>query len=345
MAPRTLGPRALNRAVLARQGLLRRLPGPLPRAAARVGGIQAQYAPSIYVGLWSRVEGVEREAVTRALERRSLVQATLLRGTIHVVAAADLWPFALAGGERMRGLWLRTRRGVDDAAMREAAALLAARLAEGPVARREAEDLLGRDRAAGVGFWLPLVRVPPSGTWERRRADLWGDAVSWAGPPPEGLTRAAAIAEVARRRLAAFGPATPAEVADWAGVTIGEAAAALDAMDLRHLRDESGRDLLDLPRAPLPDPDTPAPPRFLPTWDAALLVHCRHAGILREEDRPRIFSTRMPQSLPVFLVDGTAAGTWRHEDGRITLDPWRRLPRADRLAVEDEAARLAAFHA
>ncbi len=341
---RTLGTRALNRAVLARQGLLDRLTGPLPRAAARVGGIQAQYAPSIYVGLWSRVEGVDREDVTRALERRRLVQATLLRGTIHVVAAADLWPFALVAGDRMRTLWLRTRRGLDDAAMHEAAALLAPRLAEGPVPRREAEGLIGRDRAAGVGFWLPLVRVPPSGTWERRRADLWGDAAAWAGPPPDGLTREAAIAEVARRRLAAFGPATPAEVADWAGVTPAEAGAALDGMALRHLRDEAGRDLLDLPRAPLPDPDTPAPPRFLPTWDAALLVHCRHAAILREEDRPRIFSTKMPQSLPVFLIDGTAAGTWRHEDGGIALHPWRPLPRADRAALEDEAGRLEAFH-
>ncbi len=345
MPPRTLSRRALNRAALARQSLLERSRAPLTRVVERIGGVQAQYAPSTYVGLWSRVEGLDRDAVTRALERRRLVQATLLRGTIHVVTPGDHWPFALAGAARLRTLWLRQHPGVGEGAMREAAERLAPVLERGPVDRRAMEDLLGRERASGVGLWTPLVRVPPSGTWERRRADLYGAAADWLGPPPAGLTPQGAVAHLARRRLAAFGPATAAEIANWAGVTVADVAPALAGMDLRRLRDEEGRDLVDLPRAPLPDPGTPAPPRLLPTWDAALLVHCRHAGILREEDRPRIFTSRNPHSLPTILVDGTVAGTWRHEGGRIALEPWIRLGRADRDALAEESGRLAAFHA
>ncbi|WP_217915891.1 winged helix DNA-binding domain-containing protein [Miltoncostaea marina] len=340
MAERILSRRGLNRALLARQGLIERFAASPARAARRVGGIQAQYAPSIYIGLWSRCRGLERAAVTRALDRRRLVQATLLRATIHAVAAEDYWPFAIASRERGRALFLRTRRSLTGDDMRAAAELLRPRLAEGPVTRRGMEELLGRERAAGVGFWVDLVRVPPSGTWERRRADRYGDARAWVGPEP-AMTPEQATAHVARRRLAAFGPATAAEVADWAGLPVGPVAAALAGMDLRRLRDEDGRELLDDPRAPLPDPQTPAPPRFLPTWDAVLLVHARRAGILREEDRPRIFSTRTPHSFPTFVVDGTVAGTWRTAGGRVVLDPWRRLAAAEQRALEDEGERLA----
>jgi hypothetical protein len=112
----------------------------------------------------------------------------------------------------------------------------------------------------------------------------------------------------------------------------------------RCFRAEDGAELLDLPRAPLPDPQTPAPARFLPTWDATLLAHARRALVIAEEDRPRIFSTKAPQSFPTFLVDGRVAGTWRHEGGRIALSPFRRLDAADRRALEQEGERLAAFH-
>jgi hypothetical protein len=121
-------------------------------------------------------------------------------------------------------------------------------------------------------------------------------------------------------------------------------AGVLDRMPLRRFRDESGRELLDLPRAPLPDPETPAPVRFLPTWDAVLLVHARRTGVLPEAYRPRIFATTMPQSVGTFLVDGTVAGTWRYESGRVVMEPFRRLPRAVRLELDDEAERLGAFH-
>ena len=122
-------------------------------------------------------------------------------------------------------------------------------------------------------------------------------------------------------------------------------APALERLALRRFRDESGGELLDVPRAPLPDPETPAPVRFLPTWDAVLLVHARRTGVLPEEHRPRIFSTKMPQSVATFLVDGAVAGTWRFDDGRIRWESFRRLDAGIRREVEDEAERLALLHA
>ena len=115
-------------------------------------------------------------------------------------------------------------------------------------------------------------------------------------------------------------------------------------MQLRRFRDEAGKELLDLPRAPLPDPETPAPVRFLPTWDATLLVHARRSLILPEEYRQRIFHTKAPHSFPTFLVDGQVAGTWRYEDGRVRIEPFGRLPRGTRAELEDEAESLAQLH-
>jgi hypothetical protein len=203
----------------------------------------------------------------------------------------------------------------------------------------------GMDTATfnGVGMWLDLVRVPPSGTWERRRADIYAAAEDWLGPPD--VSPEDGMELLVRRYLAGFGPATRNEIADWAGLPVGALAPALDRLRLRRFRAEDGAELLDLPRAPLPDPETPAPVRFLPTWDATLLVHARRTGILPEEHRPRVFSTKTPQSVPTFLVDGEVAGTWRHDRGRVRLEPFGRLDRATRAELDEEAERLAAFHA
>jgi hypothetical protein len=334
---RTLTQRELNRAVLARQGLLERFSSPLPRVLERIGGIQAQYAPSMYIGLWSRVAGLEREAVTRGLERRSLVQATLLRSTIHLVSKADYWPLALAIREGRQASWRRATKSTAD--MDAAAETARAALRGCSLRRAELEALLGKEAFHGLGMWLDLVRVPPAGTWERRRADVYGLAEEWVGPPAAGDPPATLV----RRYLQGFGPATRNEIASFAGLRVGDVAPALERLELRRFAAEDGAELLDLPRAPLPAGDTPAPPRFLPTWDATLLIHARRALVIREEDRARIFSTRTPQSFPTFLVDGTAAGTWRYEDGRVTLDPWRPLAPGDLLALEQEGERLARY--
>jgi hypothetical protein len=147
-----------------------------------------------------------------------------------------------------------------------------------------------------------------------------------------------------RRYLGGFGPASRRQIADWGGLPVKSIAPALDRLRLRRFRSEDGEELLDLPRAPLPDPETPAPVRFLPVWDATLLVHARRTGILPEEHRPKVFNTRTPQSVQTFLVDGAVAGTWRHEKGRVRLEPFGRLPRSTRRDLQGEAERLAALH-
>jgi hypothetical protein len=337
---RALTQRQLNRALLARQLLLERSRVPIPRALERIGGIQAQYAPSMYIGLWSRLEGFERDALTRALERKTVVQASLMRATIHLVSKGDYWPFAVAIREPRRAWWLRVNKITDPRLLDQAARDLRRALTRGPLRWKDVQQLLGPN-ARGIGIGIDLVRVPPSGTWERRRADLYATAEDWIGPEDVSLAEARDL--VVRRYLAGFGPARRMEIADWAGLDVKDVLPSIDRLRLRRFRDEEGKELVDLQRAPLPDPDTPAPPRFLPTWDATLLVHARGTQILPEEYRPRIFNTKAPHSFNTFLVDGQVAGTWRHEQGRVQLEPFHRLDSGTRRELEDEAERLAAF--
>jgi hypothetical protein len=318
--------RQLNRALLARQGLLERRPRPIPDALDAMGTLQAQYAPSMYIGLWSRVADFRRDALTEALHERTVIQGTLMRSTIHLVSRTDYWPLALAIREGRRA-------ASKQPAPVEAAERLRQALRDGPLRRAEIEALIGKAAAHGVGMWLDLVRVPPSGTWGRRRADLYGLAETWIGPPVADADR------LVERYLTGYGPASKADIANWAGLSVRELPP-LDA--LRRFEAEDGTELLDLPGAPLPDPDTPAPVRLLPTWDAALLVHARRSQILPEEHRAKIFNTKMPQSVGTFLVDGAVKGAWR-PDG--TIEPFELLNRAERREVEAEARRLAEFSA
>ena len=348
MAERVLSTRELNRALLARQLLLERSTLPLTKVLQRVGGIQAQYAPSIYIGLWSRMSGLRRAHVTEALEARRVVQATLMRSTIHVVSAVDYWPLVRGVHRGRREWWLRASRDQKAGKDIETVAAHVERiLRDGP---RHRKELVDRVAAAGlpavpwpgVGMWLEMVRVPPSGTWERRSADLFGLADQWIGP--SNATEAEGQELLVRRYLTGFGPASIKDIASWAGLTPPAISPAVAHLKLRRFRDERGGALLDLPRAPLPDPETPAPVRFLPTWDATLLVHARRTQILPDRLRDRVFNTRTPHSVPTFLVDGEVAGTWRYVTGRIRLDPFQPVPRSVKPELEAEAERLAAFH-
>ena len=341
---RTLTERDLNRALLARQLLLEPATLPLPRALERVAGLQMQYAPSGYIGLWSRVAGFARDDLTRALEHRRVVQGTMMRITIHLVASRDYWPLTESIRESRRESWLKGHRGrVDPRRVQAAASRTRNLLADGPRARGELVEALGVDNVVwgGVGLWLDLVRVPPCGTWERRRADIYALAEQWVGPP--STDAALALDHLVRRYLGGFGPASVTDLVSWSGIPRSRLAPALERLRLRRFRDEQGGELLDVSRAPLPDPDTPAPVRFLPTWDAALLVHARRTQVLPERYRSRVFNTKTPHSTETFLVDGQVAGTWKHERGRVRIEPFERLSRERRREVDEEAERLAEF--
>jgi hypothetical protein len=314
-----------------------------------VGGLQTQYAPSAYVGLWSRLAGFRRADLTTALLDARIVQAWVMRCTIHMVSAQDYWPLTEAVREQRRRWWLRSPRGLTEADMTTAADAVAARLAEGPCKQAELVAAIvaaGLPAAtfSGVQLWLDLVRVPPAGTWEFPRAHVYGLASAWLGAPVPS-DRAAAEELLVRRYLGGFGPASPSDVARYAGWSVVETKAVLARLDLCTARDPDGGGLVDLPDAPRPDGDTPAPVRFLSTFDALLLLgHAKRARILPDEHRHKVFATKMPQSIPTFLVDGHVAGTWRYVDDRVVTTPFTPLPRADRLAVGDQAERLTEFH-
>jgi hypothetical protein len=340
MAERVLTERELNRALLARQLLLERADLPIPRALERAGGIQAQYAPSSYVGLWSRLAGFEREDLTRALERRSVVQGTLMRITIHLVSARD-YPLLAAGvKEARRASWTKARRRLDPRELEAAAKRVGSLLASGPRPRKELVEALGVDSQVwnGVGMWVDLLRIPPSGTWEHRSADLYALAHRWISYEEAGGEEG--FEHLVRRYL---GPAALKDMANWAGLPSSTLAPIVEKMRLRRFRDESGGELLDLPRAPLPDAETPAPPRFLPWWDATTLAHARRTQILPEKFRPRVFNTKTPHSTATFTIDGRIAGIWKQEGGRVRLEPFGRLPKEARRELEDEAERLRDF--
>ena len=190
---------------------------------------------------------------------------------------------------------------------------------------------------------MDLVRVLPSGTWERRRADRLALAAHWIGPPDapeeEGL------AHLVRAYLRAFGPAAWRDIAAWAGLSVTEARRGGAGLTLVRYQDGAGRELVDLPDALLPDPDTVAPVRFLPHWDANLPVHARRTGLLPEEHRPRVFSNRNPFSVGVVLVDGRVVAGWSVREGRVVLDAFEEIATRERDRVEEERAALEAFHA
>jgi hypothetical protein len=340
---RTLTQRALNRALLARQLLLERSPLSIVDAIEQVGGLQTQYAPSGYVGLWTRLAGFRRASLTDALVDRSVVQATLLRSTIHMVSRREFWRYAMGIRQARRTWALRVRPdGADEAAMRAAAERIRVALDAGPKSVKELDGLVS-GFVGNASLWVDLVRVPPSGTWERRRADRLGLAEDWVGPPD--ATEDEGLAHLVRAYLRAFGPAPWRDIGLWAGVSATEAKRGGEQVELVRYRDEAGKELIDLPDAPLPDPDTPAPVRFLPHWEALLLVHARRTGILPEEHRPKVFHTRNPFSVGTVLVDGRVVAAWSLRDGRIVIDPYETLAPRDRREVEEERAALEAFHA
>src|ERR1700704_5156215 len=345
IAERVLTLKELNRATLARQLLLERKKlGVLP-AIERLAGMQAQWPPSPYVGLWSRVTGFKRESLERAVVRGDVVKPTVMRGTLHLVTARDYPVFWTA--LREMPTWY------DDTHLAHALKAVKGtrKLAEKePLTHKQAlaylehehghtDDLERRRIFHAVRRRGHLLHVPESALWRGRPLGVFHPY-----PEPEPLDVLAARTELVRRYLAAFGPSSRADIADWSGLRVSDFADALDALEpLRRFRDDNGRELLDVQRAPLPAADTPAPVRFLPKWDNTLLAHADRRRVLPEELRKTVIA-KNGDVTQTFLVDGLVAGSWTAaKKGKVALTPFAPLPRAARRDVEEEAARLEAW--
>ncbi|HKO74196.1 MAG TPA: winged helix DNA-binding domain-containing protein [Gaiellaceae bacterium] len=345
---RILTARELNRSLLSRQLLLERSSKSVIQALEAVGGLQTQNATGGYIGLWTRLEKFQMADLTKALEDRRAVQGTMMRITIHLVSAGD-YPFVAAGTRSSRRAgWLRYHQGrVTESDVKKAATAARKALANGPLSRKDLKPAV--DSSAvwnGVNALYDVLRVPPSGTWERRRADIYAMADDWLGPIEASEEQGLEL--LLKRYLGGFGPARLADAANWAGVAAKKLQPATEKLNLRHFEDEEGKELLDLPRAPIPDAKTPAPARYLPVWDAILLAHARRAEILAEEYRPLIFTTKTPQSVNTFLVDGAVAGKWSvkrtAKKAELLVEPFEKLPPKAKKELEAEGERLVRFH-
>ena len=299
--------------------------------------MQAQSAREAYIGLWSRLEGFERDALTRSLERRRVVRASLFRITLHYVAATNHPAFAALTHRRWREDFLRQGFPVDDMVAR------IERVAEGGTfTYADASALVPEleSRPFRARCLVPLVHVPPAGTWAEARVRLT-TADRWLGAAMPSHSKAAAL--LVKSYLGAFGPATSQDLVKFSGLRAADVRPGLDALDaqLLRFRDEQGRELLDLRRAARPDAKTHAPVRFLPKWDALLLSHADRTRILPPEYHGEVIKAGYVFS--TFLVDGVVAGLWKTERRRVKLEPFAPLPRSIRREAEDEARRLRAF--
>lgn len=350
----TVSKRSLNRATLARQLLLERTRIGVAEALKHLVGLQAQTANTWYTGLWSRLDGFDPAEVSRLLVERDVVRVALMRSTIHLVTAEDaLWLRPLLQpaverpltGERRRGL-----RAMHDE-IAEAGRML---LRDRPLTNIELGQALARrwpaaepaDLAMAVRVWVPLVQVPPRGVWGASGAARHVPLESWlperptASPPPSAE-------DLVVRYLAAFGPATVDDAQVWSGLTRLREAFETLRPELLVFRDESGRELFDLPDAPRPQDDTPAPPRFLYDFDNLLLSHADRTRFLSDERREWMLSVTKRFSYGTLLVDGFVAGVWRisREDGAavLAIRLAERLAEHDSAAIAEEGERLLAF--
>jgi hypothetical protein len=342
----------LNRATLARQMLLAREKTPVPRAVERLAGLQAQLARPPYVGLWSRVQGFRTEQLTQLAREGKVVRATLMRGTLHLVTASDyqalratLQPMLSAA---MQAVLQKRAQKLDIARVMAAAR---ACLREKPLTFEELRVLLAAQfadvdaRALGyaVRTHLPLVQVPEETRWGWPGAAAFADAEPWMGGK---LAPDANPVLLVTRYLGAFGPASVRDAMAWSGM--GGLEPAFEALrpKLRVFRDEKGRELFDLAKAPRPPAATPAPVRFLPDYDNLLLAHADRTRVITDEHRRRV-ATKNLQILPTFLVDGAVAGTWRPEAKRgaalLRLEPFVEIPRQARAELVAEGKALLGF--
>jgi hypothetical protein len=351
-AAETLSVRSLNRATLARQMLLERTPVDVVDAVERLGGLQAQEPRPPFVALWNRVEGFRRENLAAAVQDRRLVRGMLMRATLHLVSADDYRALRPVLGPVMAAAAQGALRGRDDGLDLDALLPVAKRLVEErPRTFGELRPLLSEafpgvdERALGYATrtHLPMVMVPTDDRWAFPTDAAFAPADGWLGTeiPSAGSPEA-----LVRRHLGAFGPATAADVQRWSGLR--GLKSVLDGMreELVVFRDERRRTLFDLPDAPRPGEDVPAPPRLLGEFDSLVLAHDDRTRVVPEEHKGALVSRnlRVPA---VFLVDGFMAGTWRVDRKKgaatLTLTPLRKLTKRDTAALTAEAEALLAW--
>ena len=351
-----LSTRRLGRATLARQLLLEPSTLDVVAAVEAVAALQAQEPPSPYVGLWARLAGFDSASLDRALAERELVKGTLMRRTVHIASASDYRALWIATQGWLTAARRTDRRDVPDARLLHELRRFGAEFASAPRSLSELRDGLG-DRAGRSAdellWWLrwahPLIHVPANVSWSYGRRPLLVDADAWL-PPGEWPDPTSATGRLVRMYLGAFGPASVADIARWAGIPVAAVRPGVDAVEaaggLRTYRAETGRLLVDLADAPLPDEDVASPVRLLPMWDSTLLAHDDRTRIISDDQRGRVIA-RNGDTLATILVDGVVAGRWWPvvEDGRtrIELDPFRGLAAADRIALDELAERLARF--
>jgi hypothetical protein len=331
--------------------LLRRAPFSASEGIERLVGMQAQVPLDPYFGLWSRLEGFRPEELAGLITDRAAVRTSLMRTTLHLVTARDclaIRPVMQPVFER----WFRTGsqfgrqlKGMDlDAVLSAGRTLLQEQPQSVPqLGKGLNERWPDRDATAlacAVRYLAPVVQVPPRGVWGSTGRATFTTVEAWLGSPvpPTGDVERLVI-----RYLAAFGPATVRDIQTWSWLTRLRDVVERLRPTLRSSRDESGRELFDVPDGPLPDPDTPAPPRFLPQYDNLLLSHADRSRVIADEHRARVFTKGS------FLVDGFVAGTWTiSRDGdaaTLLVEPFARIRTAERAALAEEGGRLMAFAA
>ena len=349
---RTLTLRELNRATLARQLLLRRHRLSVTQAIERVAGLQAQWPPSPYIGLWTRLDGFRAESLVRAVARRQVVKATLMRTTLHLVTARDYLGYGgIYRAARIRELERQVVALGESADFEEEGERLAAFAAEQPRSRPELLALLGRPKLTigerapwlvwyGLSAHAGLLNGPDASAWRWHTGRAtFVPARTWLGA--DGESGDTAAAHLVRSYLAAFGPASRADIAKWSGLARVHVDGGLARLRLRTFADEHGRKLYDLPRAALPAPDTAAPVRLLPRFDNLVLSHDDRRRVASDEHRALVIEGG--EVRPTFLVDGFVGGIWSLEGGHVRLEPFVSLSRSVRRELADEASRLEAF--
>jgi hypothetical protein len=344
-----LSAKAVNRATLARQMLLERVEVSPVEAVGRLVGMQGQEPKHPYVGLWSRLAGFEETQLDQAIKGREVVRATLFRGTLHLVTAEDYLRFrttvapVLEAGLKVLG---DRGEGLEPAKVIKAARTL---LKKEPLTFTEVRNALQEkfpavnERALGfcTRMMVPLVMYPTEARWSWPANARFTPADDWLGSAVE---QSAVPKELVVRYLEAFGPATPADFQTWSGLQ--KAKPLFDELELEQFRDDNGKTVYDVPDAPRPDPDTPAPVRFLPEFDNLLLAHAKRERIIADEHKPAVYTKNL-RVKATYTVDGLVAGLWTAEKKRgvatLTLTPFGRTTKKAAAELEREGSGLLRF--